>query len=319
MVEFRLNRNVFYGLMAVLRNRAVLGLSLMSFTFAFTQLCFITFLVSYLNLALGLPEHAGEILHAAFEHLAGHWRADYHAPLLRQQFVQLRLRHGHRGGCAVGLRATAEDLFVGQNAGAVQPGHALGLALRLFGLRPRLRDSGTRLRDLRLQQAVVETRQRLALAREAGCNAVASYIPWLVHELPDGSIDVTGATDPQRDVGAFIDLVAEEGMWFIARPGPFVMAELKNEGLPYRLYREHPEIIPVGWDARPTPSASVDYLASAFLEECRRWYRAIGPVLADRLITRGGPVIMMQLDNEIGMLDWVTNSPALTDGDPQSC
>ena len=42
-----------YGLMAVLRNRAVLGLSLMSFTFAFTQLCFITFLVSYLNLALG--------------------------------------------------------------------------------------------------------------------------------------------------------------------------------------------------------------------------------------------------------------------------
>lgn len=42
-----------YGLTAVLRNRAVLGLSLMSFTFAFTQLCFITFLVSYLNLALG--------------------------------------------------------------------------------------------------------------------------------------------------------------------------------------------------------------------------------------------------------------------------
>lgn len=42
-----------YGLMAVLRNRTVLGLSLMSFTFAFTQLCFITFLVSYLNLALG--------------------------------------------------------------------------------------------------------------------------------------------------------------------------------------------------------------------------------------------------------------------------
>ncbi|HSN42590.1 MAG TPA: beta-galactosidase, partial [Propionibacteriaceae bacterium] len=97
-----------------------------------------------------------------------------------------------------------------------------------------------------------EWRQRLALAREAGCNAVASYIPWLVHELPDGSIDVTGATDPQRDVGAFIDLVAEEGMWFIARPGPFVMAELKNEGLPYRLYREHPEITPVGWDSRPT-------------------------------------------------------------------
>ncbi|RPH66542.1 MAG: MFS transporter, partial [Burkholderiales bacterium] len=41
------------GLKSVLRNRPVLRLSLMSFTFAFTQLCFVTFLVSYLNLALG--------------------------------------------------------------------------------------------------------------------------------------------------------------------------------------------------------------------------------------------------------------------------
>lgn len=41
------------GLKAVMRNRAVLRLSLMSFAFAFTQLCFVTFLVSYLNLSLG--------------------------------------------------------------------------------------------------------------------------------------------------------------------------------------------------------------------------------------------------------------------------
>ena len=43
-------------------------------------------------------------------------------------------------------------------------------------------------------------------ARRGGCNTVASYIPWLFHELPDGSIDVTGRTRPERDVGAFIDL-----------------------------------------------------------------------------------------------------------------
>jgi MFS family permease len=41
------------GLRAVLRNRPVLRLSMMSFTFGFTQLCFVTFLVSYLNLSLG--------------------------------------------------------------------------------------------------------------------------------------------------------------------------------------------------------------------------------------------------------------------------
>lgn len=154
--------------------------------------------------------------------------------------------------------------------------------------------------------------QRLRLAKQAGCDTIASYIPWLVHELPDGSLDVTGGSRPDRDVAAFIDACAAEGLSFIARPGPFIMAELKNEGLPYRLYTEHPEIIPVGWDGKPAPTATVDYLAPAFLSECERWYGAIMPILADRLTTHGGPVIAVQLDNEIGMLAWVSNSPDLT-------
>ncbi|WP_256030830.1 beta-galactosidase [Leifsonia xyli] len=95
---------------------------------------------------------------------------------------------------------------------------------------------------------------RLRAAAEAGLNAVASYIPWIWHELPDGRIDLTGETRPERDLGAFIDLCAEHGMWSIAWPGPFQMADLKNEGLPYRLRREHPEIHPVGWDGEPAPT-----------------------------------------------------------------
>ncbi|MBN9106758.1 MAG: beta-galactosidase [Propionibacteriaceae bacterium] len=159
----------------------------------------------------------------------------------------------------------------------------------------------------------VEWRQRLELVVEAGCNAVASYIPWLLHELPDGSLDVTGGTRSDRDVGAFIDLCAELGLWFIARPGPFIMAELKNEGIPYRIYREHPELCPVGWDGVPAPTRTLDYLAPAFLAEVRRWYQAVVPVIAQRLISRGGNVIAVQLDNEIGMLAWISNSPDLTD------
>lgn len=158
-----------------------------------------------------------------------------------------------------------------------------------------------------------EWEQRLDLVVEAGCTAVASYIPWLFHELPDGSIDVTGATRPERDVAAFVDLCAERGLWFIARPGPFVMAELKNEGIPHRVYDEHPEVVPVGWDGREAPSRTVDYLAPAFLAETARWYDAILPVLAPRLQPRGGNIIGVQLDNEVGMLAWVTNSPDLTD------
>ena len=49
--------------------------------------------------------------------------------------------------------------------------------------------------------ARAEWGQRLDLLVEAGCDTVASYIPWVFHELPDGSIDVTGETRPERDVG----------------------------------------------------------------------------------------------------------------------
>lgn len=154
---------------------------------------------------------------------------------------------------------------------------------------------------------------RLDKAKAAGLNTIATYIPWLWHELPDGTIDLTGRTAAERDLGTFLDLCHANGFHVIARPGPFVMAELKNEGLPYRLYREHPEIVPVGWDGRPAPTRTVDYLAPAFLREVRNWYRAVMPALALRLHRKGGPVIAVQLDNEVGMLAWVSNSPDLTD------
>ena len=91
------------------------------------------------------------------------------------------------------------------------------------------------------------------------------------------------APTPNLDLGAFIDLCHEHGLWFLARPGPFIMAEMKNEGLPYRLYTEHPEIVPVTWDGKPVSSRTVDYLAPAFLAESRKWYEAVMPVLATRL------------------------------------
>lgn len=162
--------------------------------------------------------------------------------------------------------------------------------------------------------ARAEWAQRLDLLVESGCDTVASYIPWIFHELPDGTIDVTGETRPERDIGAFIDLAAEKGLRFIARPGPFIMAELKNEGIPFRVYRDHPEIVPLGWDGVQVRSRTVDYLAPAFIAESARWFDAIKPVLAPRLQPAGGPIIGVQLDNEIGMLAWVTNSPDLTDG-----
>ncbi|MGH3760555.1 beta-galactosidase [Actinophytocola sp.] len=159
-----------------------------------------------------------------------------------------------------------------------------------------------------------EWQDRLDKAKRAGLNTIATYIPWLWHELPDATVDVDGRTRPERDLGAFLDLCHANDFYVIARPGPFVMAELKNEGLPFRLYTEHPEVVPSGWDGAPAPTRTVDYLAPAFLAEARSWYRQVLPVIAARLRGNGGPVIAVQLDNEVGMLAWLHNSPDLTDG-----
>lgn len=151
---------------------------------------------------------------------------------------------------------------------------------------------------------------RLDLLADAGCAAVATYVPWLVHELPDGGFDLTGRTSEYRDLVSFLDSAAARGLMVIARPGPFVMAELNDEGIPARVRREHPELVPAGWDGMPTPTRTLDYLAPAFLDEVGRWYAAVLPVLAAR---RYDPVVAVQLDNEIGMLSWVANAPEITD------
>lgn len=150
---------------------------------------------------------------------------------------------------------------------------------------------------------------RLDRLRECGGDTVATYVPWLWHELPDGTVDLTGRTHEQRDLAGFLDLAHERGLHAVVRPGPFIMAEVKNEGIPYRVYESHPHLLPTTWDGRPVTTRTIDYLAPEFLAAADGWYAQVMPVIAERLADRGGPVIAVQLDNEIGMLSWVTNSP----------
>jgi beta-galactosidase len=150
---------------------------------------------------------------------------------------------------------------------------------------------------------------RIQKLKDLGANAVATYIPWLVHEPREGHIDLDGSLRPEHDLTAFIDLCHRNGLWFIARPGPFVMAELKNEGIPYWVYEKHPEAVPVSWDGERCRSRTLNYLSPGFLRAVERWYGAVMPLLAERLQPQGGPVIAVQLDNEVGMLQWVTNQP----------
>lgn len=153
---------------------------------------------------------------------------------------------------------------------------------------------------------------RIKKLKDAGCNAVASYVPWICHEPVEGNIDLEGKTRPELNLGAFIDLCMENGLYFILRPGPFIMAEMKNEGIPYWIYKKYPDIVPKTWDNKITHKKNVDYLAPSFLIEVKRWYKEVMSVAAPRLINSGGNIIAIQLDNEIGMLQWVSNTPDLS-------
>ncbi|MDX2064567.1 MAG: beta-galactosidase [Fimbriimonadaceae bacterium] len=158
-----------------------------------------------------------------------------------------------------------------------------------------------------------EWEDRIIKAKQMGCTAIASYIPWLMHEPIRGQIDVTGRTADYLAIDQFIDLCHAQGLWFIARPGPFIMAEMKNEGIPYWVRREIPSCVIRTWDGEVARSKSLNVRDAGYLSAVHDWYRGVMPVLAERLITLGGPVIAVQLDNEIGMLDWVNNQPDLSE------
>ncbi len=144
--------------------------------------------------------------------------------------------------------------------------------------------------------------QRLALLQQAGFNAVASYIPWLWHEFEPGQADLTGRTHPQRNLTGFLDLAAEMGLWVIARPGPYIMAETINEGIPPWFFERYPQAAVVDQRGRTQNIAS--YLHPDFLTAVREWYRVVFEALSPRQVTRGGKILLIQLDNEMGMPHW---------------
>ncbi|HWQ05211.1 MAG TPA: beta-galactosidase [Longilinea sp.] len=148
-------------------------------------------------------------------------------------------------------------------------------------------------------------RHRLGLLKSAGFNALATYIPWLWHQLEESVTDCDGHSHPMRNLAGFLDLAAEMGLWIIARPGPYIMAETINEGIPPWVFSKYPQVAFISQDKKAQNVAS--YLHPDFLACVKNWYQAIFAVLAPRQVTRGGKIILVQLDNEMGMIQWVRN------------
>jgi len=144
---------------------------------------------------------------------------------------------------------------------------------------------------------------RLGLLKAAGFNTLATYIPWLWHQLEEDVSDFDGRSHPMRNLAGFLNLAAEMGLWIIARPGPYIMAETINEGIPPWVFSNYPQVAFISQNQIVQNIAS--YLHPDFLACVKKWYQAIFQVLTPRQITHGGKIIMIQLDNEMGMMQWV--------------
>lgn len=115
-----------------------------------------------------------------------------------------------------------------------------------------------------------------------GFNTVETYIPWNLHEPKEGVFDFSG----NKDVEAFAKLAQEMGLWVILRPSPFICAEWEFGGLPAWLL------------AYPNMKVRTD--TSVFLEKVDAYYRELFAHIKELQITKGGPVLMMQVENEYG-------------------
>ena len=123
---------------------------------------------------------------------------------------------------------------------------------------------------------------RIHKARLMGLNTIETYVAWNAHEPQFGGFDFTGGLD----LGRFLDLIAAEGMHAIVRPGPYICAEWDNGGLPAWLFADD--------------AVGIRSDEPIFLGAVSRFFDQLAPILGPRQIDRGGPIILVQVENEYG-------------------
>jgi len=123
---------------------------------------------------------------------------------------------------------------------------------------------------------------RIEMCKALGMNTVCLYVFWNIHEQQEGVYDFTG----NNDVAAFCRLAQKHGMYVIVRPGPYVCAEWEMGGLPWWLLKKK--------DIKLRESDPY------FIERVKLFEREVGEQLAPLTIQNGGPIIMVQVENEYG-------------------
>ncbi|HOO55551.1 MAG TPA: beta-galactosidase [bacterium] len=133
---------------------------------------------------------------------------------------------------------------------------------------------------------VDEWPKRLKLIKECGINAVDVYFPWNYHSEIEGEYNFAG----NRDVDRFLDDVEKAGLYLIARPGPYVCAEMDAGGLPAWLLAKK------GLNLRCRRDGRVVY-DDEYMKYVRQWWEQIVPKIAGRK-----NLVLFQIENEFNLL-----------------
>jgi beta-galactosidase len=125
-------------------------------------------------------------------------------------------------------------------------------------------------------------RDRFRKARAMGLNTITTYVFWNLHEPRPGVFDFSG----QNDVAEYIREAQQEGLNVILRPGPYVCAEWDLGGYPSWLLKDHKLTL---------RSTDPKYTAAV-----NNWFSRLGKELSPLLLSNGGPIIAIQVENEYG-------------------
>ncbi|MHC1707840.1 MAG: beta-galactosidase [Bacteroidales bacterium] len=148
----------------------------------------------------------------------------------------------------------------------------------------------------------------LNAAKKAGLMAVSTYVPWAWHEPLESVFDFTGKSCPERDLEGWLASCKKHGLYCIVKPGPFILAETRGAGLPDWFTEKYNEQVKMR-DSKGNlvPSDGVKLFHEIYLEKVGLWYDKIMPFIRLREISQGGPVILMQICNEIGVFSWLAH------------
>lgn len=115
-----------------------------------------------------------------------------------------------------------------------------------------------------------------------GANTVETYVPWNIHEPKEDQFDFTG----NKDLVTFVLQAQKMGLYVILRPSAYICAEWEFGGLPAWLLK--------------TPNIRLRSTDPLFMERVARYYDYLLPLIRPLQITEGGPVLMVQIENEYG-------------------